>query len=116
MPPPFPPRLQTGIPPTLQTDPRLRTMDPTAVPGGGPSGGPPRMGRGRRFGALLAGGFSGLGQGIMAPEFYQAYRRGAGGVQGAETMMDAATKRQAERARRLREAEQALSLESPENI
>ena len=92
MPPLFPPRLQTGIPSTYQTDPRLRTMDPTAVPGGAPPGGKSGMGRGRRFGALLAGGLGGLGQGMMSPEFRRAYQLGAGGVEDVETSMKAMDK------------------------
>ena len=87
MPPPFPPRLRTGIPPTIQTDPRLRTMDPNAVPGGVPPGGRPGLGRGQRFGALLAGGLGGIGEGIMTPEFRQAYQLGAGGVEGAQKQL-----------------------------
>lgn len=83
MPPYFPSRLQTGSPP-LQTDPRLRSMDPTAVPGGGPPGGQP----GSRFGALLAGGLGGMGQGMMTPEFRRAYQAGQGGVEEAQTQID----------------------------
>ena len=74
------------------------------------------MGRGQRFGALLAGGLGGMGQGMMSPEFRKSYQLGAGGVEGAETMMDQATQRRAKQARLLREANQALSLNAPEEI
>ena len=74
------------------------------------------MGRGQRFGALLAGGLGGMGQGMMSPEFRKSYQLGAGGVERAETMMDQATKRRAKQARLLREANQALSLSAPEEI
>ena len=50
------------------------------------------MGRGQRFGALLAGGLGGMGQGMMSPEFRKSYQLGAGGVEEAETMMDAQEK------------------------
>lgn len=80
MPPSFPTRLQTRIPP-IQTDPRLRGMDPTAVPGGTP------MQPGSRFGALLAGGLGGIGKGMMTQDFRRAYEAGQGGVEGIQKEM-----------------------------
>ena len=50
------------------------------------------VGRGRGFGALLAGGLGGMGQGMMSPEFRRAYQLGAGGVEEAQGGLDLQTK------------------------